>query len=134
MVKERFADRVPPGAFDDYDAVEDKIEHRRALAPDLSDGTKRNYRCRFNHYQRWCATHHYQPDAAFISDARAEEYVADQTGPGIRFHPETIQQSLSALRYYAERAGVDPVPSLRAAHDRLRTYRRKAAAVEAART
>lgn len=120
-MKKRLVDRLPQGALDDYDTTVATAEHRRSLTRTYSRETMRAYRYRLANYQRWCQMRGYQTDPAFISDARAEEYVAHQATVD-RFDPDTINQSLAALRYHAERAGVNPMPSFKPAFDVLHTY------------
>jgi hypothetical protein len=119
-MQERLADRVPPGTLEDFDGSMD-AEHRVSLTKPYRPKTIKNYTSRLRHYQRWCAEKGYQPDPQFITDASAEQYVAFQCRVE-RFAPTTIQQSLSALRYYAERAGVQPMPAFLEAHGLLRFY------------
>lgn len=126
-MKKRLADRLPPGALDAYDASVKDAEHRRALKVAYRPETLRNYRYRLTNYQRWCQMRGYQTDIAFLSDARAEEYVRHQSTVD-RFSYDTIKQSLVALRYYAERAGLDPMPSFKPAYAVLHTYRAAVAA------
>lgn len=132
MAKERLRDRLPEGALDAYDETAGRTDARLALTRAYSRSTLRNYRYRFDNYKRWCVAKGYQPDILHISDARAEEYVTDQTLPPDRYHPETIKQSINALRYYAERAGISTMPSFRDAYARLHVYMAELAGVSKA--
>lgn len=125
----RLAERLPPGAPElaAFDAAVTSSEHRRVLVKAASETpyskhTLRNYRYRFNHYRRWARDHGFQTDPEFISDELAEAYVIHQATVD-RYHPQTIRQSLGALRYYASRARVSPEPSFRSAFDVLLRYR-----------
>lgn len=124
----RLAEQLPPGAPElaAFDAAVTSAEHRRVLVKAASQTpyskhTLRNYRYRFNHYQRWARDHGFQADPEFISDELAEAYVIHQATVD-RYHPQTIRVSLGALRFYASRARVSPEPSFRAAFDVLLRY------------
>lgn len=124
MAKERFADRVPAGALNSFDEQMDReADLRRALGDLSARGTKRVYRIKLANYQRWCASVGYQTDIMFITDARVEEYVRYLVSPDVRAAPSTINQTISALAYYAERASVSPMPSMRPARNVLNAYK-----------
>lgn len=122
MTKERLTDRIPPGALDAFDdQLESGADQRRALRA-LGKETVRVYGIKLANYQRWCASVGYQPDPAFITDARVEEHVRYLMSSNVRAAPSTIKQAISALTHYAERAAVDPMPSMRSARNVLKTY------------
>lgn len=122
-VKERLIDRVPTGALRSFHQRVGDLDHRRALKKLSPEGTKRYYRIKLANYERWCASMDYQTDIMFITDARVEEYVGHLVSPDVLAAPSTINQTLSALAHYAERAAVDPMPSFRAGRHVLKTYK-----------
>lgn len=125
MSKERFIERIPAGALRSFDEQMDQGADLRALRKLSEKGTKRFYRIKFANYQRWCASVGYQTDVVFITDACVEEYVRYLVSPDERAAPSTINQAISALAYYAERAAVSPMPSMRPARNVLKAYKAK---------
>lgn len=97
------------------------LDHRGALVKSYKKSTLDHYRYRMARYREWCREAQRQTDLMFLDDETAEEYVRYQIAT-LEYHPRTIMQSLNALKYEAQRAGRDPVPSMRGAYELLRTY------------
>lgn len=125
----RLADRLPQ---DDRElaALRDElraqvgaeVENRRSLVVALADSTRRKYLFWLKAYLAWCAENGYQPTLATLTDKLAAEFVVGLTQREKPYDPRSIKQALAALRYWADRAAVDPTPSFRAAFDVVHAY------------
>lgn len=125
----RLADRLPrderelAALRDELRAqVGGEVENRRSLVTTLAHSTRRKYVFWLKAYLAWCAENGYQPALAAINDKRAAEFVVGLTRRESPYDPRTIKQALAALRHWADRAAVDPMPTFRAAFDEMHAY------------
>jgi hypothetical protein len=98
-------------------------ELRPSLLHQYASNTRRCYRQRLAHYQHWCRENQLQPGVEFIdrdNDGNkllayvqaqidrwsTEDLEAPEDPAYRRLRPDTIRQTINALVYYAERAGV----------------------------
>lgn len=124
--------RLPPGsdALAEHDTSVDAVDHasiagRHGAYRDLSPESLRKYRRWLRGYQEWCTERQYQTELQFLTDAKAEEFVASlvvDRPDRPRYPPNTVLQALAALRYWATRAAVHPMPSFNGAYGVAHTY------------
>lgn len=98
---------------------------RRGRHDTLSRHTQRAYERWLRYYQQWCADEGLQPELTFLTDEKARDFAASLTQPAedrYRYAPQSVQQALTALRYWANKAQVHPLPSFDPAYAELHRY------------
>lgn len=123
-------------ALAEHDATVDTISHtgvagRRGARRKPSPETERKYNRWLVLYHDWCRDRGYQQELMFLTDDKAEEFIASlvvDQGERPRYSPNAVGQALAALRYWAKRAAVHPMPSFDAAWGVLHSYMDKLAA------
>lgn len=132
MGRTPITERLPPGsgALADHDATIDSVDHaaitgRHGAVGEPSPETMRKYRRWLRGYQEWCAEQRYQTELQFLTDAKAEEFIASlvvdrEDRP--RCTPNTVLQALAALRFWAKRSAVHPLPNFDAAYGVAHAY------------
>lgn len=124
--------RLPAGsdALAEHDATIDTVDHasiagRHGALRAPSPETERKYRSWLKRYQQWCVERRYQAELQFLTDAKAEEFIAslvvEREGQPRRT-PNTVTQALAALRYGARRAATNPMPSFDGAYGVAHRY------------
>jgi hypothetical protein len=124
--------RLPPDGdgLAAHDSTVDTVSHtgvagRHGALAEPSRETLRKYNRWLRVYHAWCAEQSYQVELANLTDAKAEEFIGSlvvQRGDRPRYSPNAVGQALSAMRYWARRAAVHPMPSFDAAYGVLHTY------------
>jgi hypothetical protein len=122
--KRRLADRLSDGAPElaAFRAVVRDVDSRRSLTVPLAKETRRKYEFWLRAYLDWRTQNRFQPSLAGMTDDGLVDFVVSLTERERPYDPRSIKQALSALRYWAERAAVDPQPSFRAANNLLAQY------------
>lgn len=128
----RLADRLPPGdtRLAEHDAALGQVDHRKLAATTgrrtaISRDTERGYKRWLRFYQQWCAEEGYQTDFSFLTETLAEEYIHNltvDTPTRRRYAPSSVAQALCALKYWADKHAVSPLPSFRPAQGVLQHY------------
>lgn len=87
--------------------------------------TLRKYTMWRRHFTAWCESQRFQADLAFLDDRKLAEWViflkTDQPDRP-RYTPSSIGQALGAMRYWARREEVNPMPSFDEAYGVLHDY------------
>lgn len=110
----RLADRGQTPAVIQLDLF--ALEMRRSLREPPSKSSLRKYRGWRKVYEGWCRWRKYQTGAAFLTDQMATEFAEFLTSGDDPYLPNSVKQALSAMKYWAERAGAHPMPTFAGAY------------------
>lgn len=95
-------------------------DHRRVLASPPAEETQRVYGVMLRKYKDWATTAGYQPEIGFLTDIKVADFVSWMKAE--RYAPKTVKVAVSALRYFAVREDISPMPSFEAAWARVDAY------------
>lgn len=90
-------------------------ELRRGMRAAPVRSSMRKYRGWLKRYQMWCRARGYQTEVSFMSEPVVNEFIQMLITGDDPYKPSSARQAVSALRHYAERAAVDPMPTFRPA-------------------
>lgn len=112
-------------AADDPDLLahlekEESRDHRRVLAKPPAKETERVYGVMLRKYKDWARTAGYQAEIGFLTDEKVADFVSFLEAE--RLAPKSVRVAVSALRYFAVREDVSPMPSFEAAWARCDAY------------
>lgn len=95
-------------------------DHRRVLASPPAAETLRVYGVMLRKYKSWATTVGYQAEIGFLTDIKVADFVSWMKAE--RYAPKTVRVAVSALRHFAVREDISPLPSFEEAWARVDAY------------